>query len=139
MYAISLVRAQFWCPRIASESHFERYFTCSRSVWVAPNSFGNAFCMLFHVFAPSLGANRFPGASWARFRLPGASWVRFLVRKRIFDAICVVPARFGLLWMASEVHFRKASEAHFGCYLCSSRSVWVALDGFGNAILTLFA
>ena len=51
----------------------------------------------------------------ARF---GMLWVASEVvfgrlRKRVFDAISVVPARFGMLWMASEVHFWKASEARF--------------------------
>ena len=57
LYAISRVRAQFGRPRIASETHFVRYFTCSRSVWVASNNFGNAFCTLFHAFALSLGGH----------------------------------------------------------------------------------
>ena len=73
----------------------------------------------------------------------------------IIIAICVVPAwfgelsssRFGLLCMASEVQFLTQGLGCFEwlptriflCYLLNSRSVWVALDGFGSALLMLFA
>ena len=49
--------------------------------------------------------------------------------KRIFDAICVVPARFGLLWMASEGIFGRLRKRIFDpiCVVhARSGLVWVA-------------
>ena len=82
----------------------------SRSVWVALDGSGKVFFDAICVIP-------------ARFGL--------LASEMHFDAICVIPARFGLRWMASEKHFWR--------YLSNPHPVWLALKGFGNAFLMLFA
>ena len=102
---------QKWNSSWVRARHFSCHFTCSRSFWMAPHRFGNAFLTLFHAFT----------LMWA-----GSEQLR----KRIFNAISRVHAHFGWLRIASETHFWR--------YFTRSRSCWVALNSFGDAFLTLF-